>query len=329
MPAQVRFSEIEDLLRLLIGDKPESEFHEGLAGQDRLGAFTLVAAADAIDLGRWTRSHAFDRGISRLAEERFDTGEGADVFVGDGEGRGGFPLPVGQGAHGVVESLDGDAAFGIMQAGHQPGGGGGGIHDGSAEDSGVEIVGGAGHLELQRGDSPQCVGEGRIGVRGHAGVRNHDDVAGQIFLMLFEERFKVSTADLFLSFDEEDDVHGQFLAAGQQFSQTEDMRQNLAFVVGRTPGEDPSLPNDRFEGRSFPQFQRLGRLHVIVAVDEHSGLGRVLRCAGDHGGMAAGFPDLGCQSQRGELGFQPFGTGDEIHGMLGLRGNARKTEEFE
>jgi hypothetical protein len=42
----------------------------------------------------------------------------------------------------------------------------------------------------------------------------------------------------------------------------------VAFIVANTASEELAIPQRWFKGRCFPQFQRFGRLDVIVAVEE-------------------------------------------------------------
>ena len=48
----------------------------------------------------------------------------------------------------------------------------------------------------------------------------------------------------------------------------------------------------RLEGRGLPQFQRIGRLHVVVAVAQHGGLARRVQPVGIDQRMLAGRDDL-------------------------------------
>src|SRR4051794_18507959 len=46
------------------------------------------------------------------------------------------------------------------------------------------------------------------------------------------------------------------------------MREVLAFVVAGAPAEQRTSFDARLERRRLPQFKRLGRLHIVVAVNE-------------------------------------------------------------
>src|SRR5687768_16342725 len=48
-----------------------------------------------------------------------------------------------------------------------------------------------------------------------------------------------------------------------------DVEEELSFVVHGPTREDFSVANRRLEWRRMPEIERLGRLYVVVAVDEH------------------------------------------------------------
>ena len=61
----------------------------------------------------------------------------------------------------------------------------------------------------------------------------------------------------------------------------------------------------RVERLVCPQFQRIDRLHVVVAVEQHLGaLGRVI--LGQHDRVAGRVAHLGLEADRGEVGRMPF-----------------------
>jgi hypothetical protein len=47
---------------------------------------------------------------------------------------------------------------------------------------------------------------------------------------------------------------------------------HLAFVVDRAAGVEVAVALGGLEGRREPFVERVGRLHIVVAVDEHGGL---------------------------------------------------------
>jgi hypothetical protein len=68
-------------------------------------------------------------------------------------------------------------------------------------------------------------------------------------------------------FDEELEVEGQFAAMhGEQRFGGFDVHVHLPFVVGGAARVDVSMVNGGLEGRRIPEFQRIGRLDVVVAI---------------------------------------------------------------
>ena len=168
--AEVGFGGGEDFGGVLIGDEAEGEFDEGLFADDGLGAFALIAAADAVDFCGGASPAAFALGVAGFAEEGGGAGEGEGFGVAVAEGLPGGALPILQGADVVVEAGDEDAAFGVVQGGGEAGGHGAGVCYGATEDAGVEVDGGATDFGLQAGDAPEAVGEGADAGGDHAGV---------------------------------------------------------------------------------------------------------------------------------------------------------------
>lgn len=85
----------------------------------------------------------------------------------------------------------------------------------------------------------------------------------------------------------------------------------------------------RFERRRGPQVQRIDRLDIVVAVDDHRlAAGLVLVLRGDNR-MAVGRVELRGEAHAGEFRHQPLGAGFDIAGMPRVGGNAGETQEGE
>ena len=74
------------------------------------------------------------------------------------------------------------------------------------------------------------------------------------------------------AFDEHLDVDGELAVAGDGAADGFHENQRLAFVVTGAAGEDIVATDFGFEGRGFPEFEGVWRLHVVVAVKEERGL---------------------------------------------------------
>ena len=110
-----------------------------------------------------------------------------------------------------------------------------------------------------------------------------------------------------------------------------DVQEELAFVVDRAAREDLSVAHRRLERRAVPELERLGGLHVVVAVDEHRRRARRrLAPFADDDRMArrrdASSPSRPIVAQR--LG-DPLGGARGVGVVLGARADARDAEQVE
>ena len=79
-----------------------------------------------------------------------------------------------------------------------------------------------------------------------------------------------------------------FLCGEQRFKRF-DLRNHLPFVVDCTAGIDVAVALGWLEGRREPFVERIGRLHIVVAVDEHRGLAGGVQPVSVDQGMAFAF----------------------------------------
>ena len=89
----------------------------------------------------------------------------------------------------------------------------------------------------------------------------------QLRAVLLQKGREAAAADFFLALDDEGQVARQ-LGAGLEirFNGLE-VREVLAFVVAGAAAEERAAGDARLEGRRFPELERLGRLHVVMAID--------------------------------------------------------------
>ncbi len=73
---------------------------------------------------------------------------------------------------------------------------------------------------------------------------------------------------------------GSLPLAGQQRFQRLHLRPHLALVVHRAAGVDVAVAFGGLEGRREPLVQRIGRLHVVVPINQHRGLARGVQPVG-------------------------------------------------
>jgi hypothetical protein len=94
------------------------------------------------------------------------------------------------------------------------------------------------------------------------------------------------------------------------------MHVNLALVVIRAPGVHAPVPNRRLERRRVPQFDRIHRLYVIVAIHEQCGQIRIYDVFRDHDRLSVRGNNLdGSYSRTTDVLSYPLGTALDVPGV--------------
>ena len=105
--------------------------------------------------------------------------------------------------------------------------------------------------------------------------------------------------------------------------------EHLALVVRGATGVEPAVAHGRLEGRSAPFLEGVGRLHVVVAIDEQRGPAGDGRTLGPDDGMAVPLDESATVGQPRplELVMQPFGGTAAVGGVYREGAHARNGEE--
>ena len=138
----------------------------------------------------------------------------------------------------------------------------------AAEDARVQVVVGTVDAQLEVRQAAQGVGDGGHIGREDARIGVEGEIAAQHVLMAGEEIAQAGRADLLLALDQELDVHAQ-LTGLQHGLQRFDRRHHLPLHIRRAAGEEVLAAHLRLERPALPQGERVGRLHVVVTVDQH------------------------------------------------------------
>ena len=130
---------------------------------------------------------------------------------------------------------------------------GDGIGHRSSEHAGMKIRGRAFDDNFRPGQAAQPVGK-RRGVRsGHAGIGNHNNVAGQLFPVLLDKLGKTAAAHFFLPFQKENHIYGKVASVlAEQFLHAQNMGEQLPLVVRSAAGVNLPAPHFRFKRVGFP-----------------------------------------------------------------------------
>ena len=175
----------------------------------------------------------------------------------------------------LVQLRDGDATVGAFEADEDLGQGLDGIGANAAEFAGVEIVLGALGVDLGVDDAAEAVGDGGDAGGGHAAIHDEGDVGGELLLMLFDVGLDGFAAALLFALDEDFEVDGEGVTGAGEGAQRHEGGEDLAFVVHGATGVEVLVADDGLEGvRLIPWRLGVGRLDVVVAVEQDGGLAR-------------------------------------------------------
>ena len=133
---------------------------------------------------------------------------------------------------------------------------------------------------------------------------------------------------LFFAFEQDADVERQRAVRGQQRLERLDLRDHLALVVDRAAGVEIAVALGGLEGRREPLVERVGRLHIVVAVDEHGRLAGGMQPVGIDQRMAFGLNQARVlHADALELGEQRLGGFAAVGRVLGQRGDGGNAQQ--
>ena len=146
----------------------------------------------------------------------------------------------------------------------------------------------------------------------------------EVGLVGFEERHEILRSDFLLALDHDGDVDRQ--RAGHRFPGAAglDEGHQLALVVlGAARDDDLAavgvVGDGGLERRAMPEIERIDRLHVVVAVEQHMRPPFAAAVGlGDDGGMTGGRPDLGGKAERRDVGGEMIGRRLAVAGKGGI-----------
>ena len=270
------------------------------------------------------------RAVAFLAEKLGRAGFVEDFLVAiDRQLPPGLALPIFQRLHVVVETFDRDAAVLVVQSREQLSQRRDRIRDRAAENTRVQIHLRAGDLNLERGHAAEAVAQGRHPTRDHSGIGNERDIAVQRVAIVAQESRQTSAADFLFAFDDEMQVHGQVALLFHRLLEAEDVREDLAFVVCRTAREDEAVFQDWIERRRIPEFERIGRLHIVVTVNHHGLAAGLMLVFRPDDRMAGSGNELRFEADAVEFFDEPVRAFADVFGVGVVGRDARESKEGE
>src|ERR1044071_4474656 len=132
--------QFQNFIAFLFGNETKCQFRHCMTGNHRLGALSLIAAADSVDLGGWTRPNTLHRIVTCFAEKFRRARFLANQFVAiDWKFAPSFTLPIFKWLDAIVEFRDRHATLAIVERGEQLRERGDWIRNGPAENAGMQI----------------------------------------------------------------------------------------------------------------------------------------------------------------------------------------------
>jgi hypothetical protein len=200
-----------------------------------------------------------------------------------------------------------------------------GVRRRAAVFAGVEVALGRADGDLGVADAAQRGvhrGPPRRDVR-HVGHQH--GVGAQPVRLAFEDVLQDLRSEFLFAFDQEAKVERHPPRRFDGLEETED----LALVVGRAARIEPAVADRRLERRRGPLVEGIGRLHVIMPVDEQCRRPRHLRTNGPDDGVGLASQKLHVAApETAQLGGDPLGGGATIGVVRGKCGDGRNTEKF-
>ena len=192
-----------------------------------------------------------------------------------------------------------------------------GIRRVAAERSRMQIDRSAAGVDLDVQDPAQRAGHHRPVQLVESAVPHQHRIRAQLLAVLAQVLRQRIAGALLLALDEEADVQRQLARPGQVLHGL-DRGHVVALVVARPSREQVSVSHVRLERRRLPFVDRVGRLHVVVAVDRQVRLAGRAVPFGDHDRLAFSrlVDQLRLEAHALETRPQPLGVAQAVGPVL-------------
>src|SRR5579875_2195887 len=303
----------------------------GFGGDDGFGSRAGEAAGHAVNVERGPRPGAFEYAVAGFAGERGRTNLGfAVMLLIEGQ-----RLPGGEFVwrgclHLIVEAGNQNAAMNVLQLGDDMAERDEGVGRGAAVHAGVQIGPGSADFDFGVDHAAQADAEGGQFRGKELGVGDEREVRLEPLGIFLNECGDLLAADLFFALQQDANIDGQ-LAAGssQEGFKSFDVHVHLALVINGAARVKIAVAFGGLKGRRLPLVQRVGGLHVVMAIGEAGGLALGVQPVGVDKWMARGVDDLDVlHADAGELGGEPLGGAADVGLVLGQSGDGGNAQEI-
>src|SRR5207248_9513488 len=119
---------------------------------------------------------------------------------------------------------------------------------------------------------------------------------------------EIGAANLFFAFDDDMQIHREIAGGLDLLLHSENVWEDLTCVVGRAASEDVTVFQNRLEWRRIPEPDGIGRLDVVVTINQNRVAARLLLVVRSNHGMARCGASFGGQTELSQILRQPTGT---------------------
>lgn len=198
----------------------------------------------------------------------------------------------------------------------------------------MQVAVGGLHRDLLTHQPAQSDADRRRVAIPHAGIADQREIGLEFAGIGLEERLQRRRTGFLLALEQDGDAARQIAMHLFPGAASLDEGHQLALVVGRPPTDDhlvvrPDLLDSRRERIAFPQFDRVDRLNVIMAVKQHMRrTGRAVMVRNHHR-VAGRVANAGVEADQLEFGHQPFRRLAAVGGIGWIGGDGLDPEQAE
>ena len=284
----------------LVRHEPARELGLSVGRNDGLLSRARIAAGDAIELQCRPHPVALQQRVTGFADAGGRAYRVQIIRLAPRQVRDVVQLARRQLDDSVVKARHGDAAGLVVQARQNGGQSLDRIGDRAAVTAGMQILAGASHGDFQRANAATAGDHARqVGAPLRA-VGGKHEIGGEVVLVGGDEGFQMGAGYFLFALEQEHHVDRQSAIAGEKGLRDLDRDQHRPLVVRRAAPIKAAVADFGLKRFCVPGLQRVRRLHVEMAVDEHGRLARRAAPGGGDDRMSFRRPDFGV----GEAGFR-------------------------
>ena len=307
--------------------QPHRDLGVRLARQHRLGPRAGIAAPKSVHLDRRPQRDQFPHGVSRIAPCRAaDAGIEFRLIERQRRGRRAHRIADRRGV--IAEPGNLDAALPVMQAGQQRRHLVQRVAHGTAIAPGMRVLRRGAQRKLQPGQAAPADPQSGNRRAGAAAIGRQHRIGREQIAISLDDGPQTGAAGFLLALDEQLDVHRAATGHRQESGHRLDRNRRRALHVRRTTGVQAAVAHGRLERRRDPKLHRIGRLHVVMAIDDQRRTARRAEPFAEHRRLATTVEQLHVlHAHRAQPLQQEIARGPHRIGIGRIGGNAGHAQQ--